>query len=139
MSKVISFIFILFISFSILNTSLVFAKCPDNPADCAGATQDSSTTTSGSVNLPDPLGGASGTSHKTVPGLIGQVISAVLGIVGSLALLMFIYGGFMWMLSGGNDKMVTKGKDTLIWATLGLVLIFLSYVLIHFIFKTLGV
>ncbi|MDA3839503.1 MAG: pilin [Patescibacteria group bacterium] len=69
--------------------------------------------------------------------LIGKVIAAVLGISGSLALLMFVYGGFVWMLSGGNSEKVTKGKNTLVWAAIGLVVIFSSYALVNAIFTGL--
>lgn len=74
--------------------------------------------------LTDPLGGAS------IPTIIGRIIQAALGISGSLALIMFIYGGFIWMTSGGTPDRVTKGKKTLIWAVLGLVIIFTAYVLV---------
>ncbi len=84
-----------------------------------------------SVSLTNPLG-----EGTTVPSLIGRVINAVLGIVGSLALVMFIYGGFTWMLSGGNSSAIEKGKNILIWASLGLVIIFISYALVSFVIKT---
>ncbi len=86
------------------------------------------------VTLPDPLGG--GTTPQT---LIGKIINAVLGVVGSIALLMFIYGGFVWMTAAGNEQSVTKGKNILIWATVGLIIIFSSYALVKFVFTGLGV
>ncbi len=58
---------------------------------------------------------------------IGRIINSALGIVGSLALLMFIYGGFVWLTSAGSSDKVTKGKNILVWATIGLVVIFMSY------------
>lgn len=65
--------------------------------------------------------------------LIGQVIKAVLGVVGSIALLMFIYGGFLWMTSSGNEQKITQGKNVITWATIGLAIIFLSYTLVNFV------
>ncbi|MBI1912128.1 MAG: hypothetical protein HYS21_09010 [Deltaproteobacteria bacterium] len=67
--------------------------------------------------------------------LIGQIIKGFLGIVGSVALAMFIYGGFTWMLSAGNSTQVEKGKNILIWATIGLVFIFSAYAVLQFIFQ----
>lgn len=96
---------------------------------------DSQSTTS-LTNPLCPPGSPSCAEGTSVPTLIGKVIKAALGIVGSLALLMFIYGGFMWMLSGGNEKMIEKGKTTLMWAALGLVLIFTSYALVNFVITT---
>jgi hypothetical protein len=84
------------------------------------------------IKLINPLGDET----KSIPILIGNVISAALGIVGSLALIMFIYGGFTWMLAAGNEQAVTKGKNVLIWATVGLTVIFASYSLVNFIIKT---
>ena len=70
--------------------------------------------------------------------LIGQVISAVLGVVGSLALLMFIYGGLVWMTAAGNNEKVQKGKNVLIWATIGLMVIFSSYAMVRFVIEGLA-
>jgi len=85
------------------------------------------------VTLENPLGRIS-----TPQALIGQIINAALGIVGSLALAMFIYGGFTWMLAAGNSEAVKNGKDILIWASLGLVLIFTAYALTKFVFSSVG-
>ena len=93
------------------------------------------TETSGdTVSLTDPLGfGADDTAPQKI---IGRVIAAALGVVGSLALAMFIYGGFTWMLSGGNATAVEKGKNILIWATIGLIIIFFAYGLVYFVMNT---
>lgn len=79
------------------------------------------------VELVNPLGDEA----RDVRVLFGRVISAALSIVGSLALLMFVYGGVLWMTSRGDTKQVTKGKDTITWAVLGLVIIFASYTLVN--------
>lgn len=78
------------------------------------------------VDLVNPLG----PGVLDVRLLFARVISAALSIVGSLALLMFVYGGVLWMTSRGETKQVTKGKDTIMWATLGLVIIFSAYTLV---------
>ena len=73
------------------------------------------------------------TSVSALNQKIGAIIKTILGIVGALALVMVIYGGFMWMTSGGKADQVKKGKDTLVWAVAGLALIFFSYVLVNFV------
>ncbi len=83
--------------------------------------------------LPNPLGSTDITTQQ----LIGSVIGAILGIVGSIALVMFIIGGFQWMTAGGNMEKVKKGRDTLVWATLGLVVVFAAYAILRFIFEAL--
>ena len=48
-------------------------------------------------------------------------------IVGSIALLMFIWGGIVWMTSQGEKARVEKGQKTLAWAVIGLAVIFVAY------------
>lgn len=89
--------------------------------------------TGDNCSLPNPL---TGVDSPQV--LIGKVIVAALGVVGSLALLMFIYGGFVWMTAAGNQEMVTRGRNVLIWATIGLIIIFSSYAIVRFVFQGVG-
>ena len=87
----------------------------------------------GVVTLPDPL---KMEGEKDAPQLlVGKLINAVMGIVGSMALVMFIFGGLMWMLAAGNTERITRGKNILIWATVGLVVIFSSYAIVKFVLK----
>ena len=60
----------------------------------------------GTVSLTNPLG--TGAENTSIPVLLGKIISSVLGIVGSLALVMFIYGGVTWMLSVGNQEQIIQ-------------------------------
>lgn len=82
--------------------------------------------------LANPLGTVS------IPELIGRVITAILGIIGSLSLLIFIYGGLTWMTSGGNEEKVKKGKQIIVWAVFGIVIIFTSYSILNLVFEILG-
>lgn len=88
-----------------------------------------------SVNLVNPL---TGTAQATTPQeLVGNIIKALLSVVGAIALLFFIYGGFLWLTSAGEEKKVTQGKNTLMWATIGLAVIFGSYLILSFIINAL--
>ncbi|MDD4607261.1 MAG: hypothetical protein PHS07_02940 [Patescibacteria group bacterium] len=69
--------------------------------------------------------------------LVGKIIKAFLGFLGTIALVMVIYGGFMWMTSAGNETKIEKGKNTLLWAVIGLATIFLSYTILTMVFNAL--
>lgn len=77
----------------------------------------------GKTCIDNPIG----PSNPNVNVMIGKVINSVLGVVGSIALAVFIYGGFIMMTAAGNNERIQKGKDILIWATVGLVVIFTAY------------
>lgn len=74
-----------------------------------------------SGNFPNPF------NTMDVSEIIGRIIKAILSIVGSIALIMFIYGGIIWMTASGNDERVKKGGQILTWAAVGLVVIFAAY------------
>lgn len=96
-----------------------------------GVTANANITPGAGVNLKNPI------KVNSPQQLIGQVINSVLGIVGSIALLMFIWGGFLWMTAAGNDEKIQQGKKTLTWSALGLVVIFSSYALVSYLIKNI--
>lgn len=76
-------------------------------------------------------------SDISLPSLIRRVITQILGIVGALGLAGFVYGGILYMTSGGNSERGEKGRKTLVWSTLGLVVIFSAYAIVSFILDAL--
>lgn len=78
------------------------------------------------AELINPLG-----SGTTIYDLIGRIIKALLGLSGSAALLMFVYGGFQYLTSAGDPAKVKKGKETLVNAVIGLVIIFGSFIIVN--------
>jgi hypothetical protein len=88
--------------------------------------------TAGTVSITNPLG------VDSLQAFIGKLINGVLGIIGSLALVMFVYGGFTWMTSMGNPTAIKKGKDTMLWAALGLTVIFSAYTLASFVINSVA-
>ncbi len=89
-------------------------------------------TTPGSTKLTNPLG-----EGTTVEQLLGRAIQIITGVSGSVALLMFVYGGFTWMTSQGSSEKVKKGKQIFITATLGLIIIFGSYAMVNIVLSAL--
>lgn len=63
----------------------------------------------------------------------------VLGIVGSLALLMFIYGGIMFLISAGNSQSIEQAKKILLAAVIGLLIVFSSFLIIKFVLQSMNI
>lgn len=91
----------------------------------------------GVVVLPNPLIDKQTKANLTVQQIIGSAIKVFLGIVGSVALVMFFYGGYLWLISGGSSDRIKKGKETLVWATIGLIVIFSSGILVKTVINAL--
>jgi len=91
------------------------------------ATTEAPVTGGSGFTFEPPLG------RLTIQDVIGRIIYAILGIVGSIALLMFIIGGVMWMTAAGDSEKITKAKNILIWSILGLVVIFAAFGITRFV------
>ncbi|MBI5467400.1 MAG: hypothetical protein HY975_04290 [Candidatus Kerfeldbacteria bacterium] len=83
--------------------------------------------TSDTVTLPNPIYCNSATC------LISQIVRYVLGTIAIIATLMFVWGGYMMLTSGGNADQVKKAKETLAWASIGIIVILLSWTIIRFV------
>jgi len=68
--------------------------------------------------------------------LMGRVVKIGMSIIGSIAFVLFIYGGILWMTASGNSERETKARHILIWGSLGLVVILASYALVKFVFES---
>ncbi len=62
----------------------------------------------------------------------------LLGICGSIALVMFFYGGWNWVFAQGRPEYIQAGKDTMKHAIIGLAIIFGAYSAINLVIAILG-
>lgn len=65
--------------------------------------------------------------------IIGQGIQAILGFLGVLFLALIIYAGFTWMIAQGNDQKVTRAKNIMEGAAIGLIIVIMAYAISSFI------
>lgn len=70
-------------------------------------------------------------------GVFKQVTNTILYIVGVIAVIMLIFGGIKYVISGGDAKKVTDAKNTILYAIIGLVIAFLSYAIVNFVISAL--
>jgi len=83
-----------------------------------------------SSNHPlNPLGDTSG----GVPEIAGRILRVLLGFSSIAALTFFIIGGITLLTSQGNSEKIQAGKNTILWAIIGMLVAFSSYILIRFV------
>lgn len=63
----------------------------------------------------------------------------IFSMIGMLAFVMFVIGGFMMIFSMGSPDRVKKGRDILIAAVVGMIIVFSAYILVNFLLDALGV
>lgn len=70
-------------------------------------------------------------------GVFRQITDTILYIVGIIAVIMLIWGGIRYVVSGGDAKKVTDAKNTILYAIIGLIISFLAYAIVRFVVNAL--
>ena len=78
------------------------------------------------------------TNEDTLLNNVASIIKVVLGLLGTIFVILMIYAGILWMTAGGNDEQVKKAQKIIQRAVIGLIIVVLAYAITYFIFKELG-
>jgi hypothetical protein len=96
--------------------------------------QADQTTVSGQIQTFGQKVYGSGTpAHPAA--IAAVIIQSALGLLGIIFVVLVIYGGFMYMTSAGESDKVKKAKNIILYAAIGVIIIFLAYALTTFIFN----
>ena len=76
-------------------------------------------------------------SPNSLAGIVGIGIQAFLGLLGIIFLILIIYAGYNWMTAQGEEEKVTKAKDTLQRAVIGLIIVIGAYAISYFVIDRL--
>lgn len=133
-------------SFILILISFIFLLSQNTQAAVPGAekpaTNPGKATVNKSAKNADYLGGAipnctdlnkKGCNDVTVflTSAIG-IGAYVFGIIGALALVMFVYGGIIWITASGNPEKVKQGMGIFMSAVIGLIIVFSAYMIVKY-------
>lgn len=74
-------------------------------------------------------------SFTSVPRAIGSLVTAAVGVLGSIAFAFYIYAGLTWMTARGNSEKTEQAGKILVWTTLGICMVLGSYILTDFVLQ----
>ena len=80
-----------------------------------------------------PLDKDTPTGNKSVMDIVKNVINVVLGLVGIVAVVVIIIGGFTFLTSQGDAAKVAKGRNTLLYGVVGMVIAILAFAIVNFV------
>lgn len=124
----------IFISFSIFGSATItYAQ------DETAPTEVQAPEPSGGTELYNPIRAFQDPSKSiTNPReILGRVVQILIGVSGSVALIMFLYGGILFLTSGGKADLAQKGLHVIVWSILGILLIAAAYVATNTVFRAL--
>ena len=76
---------------------------------------------------------AIGLGTQDVRTTVSNVIRAFMGLLGLVAVVIILYGGFKWMTSQGSDEKVTEAKKLIVAGVIGLIIILSAYAIAEFV------
>lgn len=65
-----------------------------------------------------------------------NIIQLVLGLMTLIAVVLIIYGGFVWLTAAGNEENTEKAKRIISAAVVGLIIILLAWAVVIFVART---
>ncbi len=89
------------------------------------------------VTIDPDLGTTFGLGTADLYSTIIRVVQWALGFLALVAVIIIMYGGFIWMTARGNPDKVAKAKKILISAVIGLVIILTAWAIVTFVVKTI--
>jgi len=66
-----------------------------------------------------------------------DIVNILLFVIGTISVIMIIVGGLRYVLSGGDAGSIKAGKDTVIYAIIGLVVSIMAYAIINWVIGSL--
>lgn len=70
-------------------------------------------------------------------GTVKVILNAVFAVIGVVAVVMIILGGVTYTTSQGDPSKVKKGKDTILYGVIGLIVALLAFAIVNFVLGAL--
>lgn len=75
---------------------------------------------------------------REVGGVVADIVNVVLSMLGIIAVIVIIIGGFMYATSSGDASKVTRAKNVIMYAVIGLVVSLLAWAIVNFVVMNLA-
>ena len=82
-------------------------------------------------------GKQSGLGSTDLRTTVANIIKVALGMIGIIALVIVISGGFLWMTSFGDETKVEKAKSMILMGIVGLAIVLTAYAITTFVISQL--
>lgn len=84
----------------------------------------------------ESVGSEIGLGNADLKTTVLNIIRLLLGLMTLVAVVLIIYGGFIWLTAAGNEENVEKAKRIISAAVIGLIVILLAWAIVIFVANT---
>lgn len=88
-------------------------------------------------NVPDPVKKAQDCgnvdANGDIAGIITGILNAIIAVASIVAVIFIVIGGINYMTSAGDSSKVEKGKKTIIYAVIGLIICALAFAIVNWV------
>ena len=70
--------------------------------------------------------------------VVQNLLNVTFAVVGIIAVIMIIIGGFYYMTSQGEPERVQKGKNTILYGIIGLIICLSAFAIVNFVLASLN-
>lgn len=82
-------------------------------------------------------GNLTGLGTRDVRDTVAAIINVALGLLGIVAVVIIIAGGFLWMTAAGNEEKVDTARKMIFQGIIGLAIILSAYAIARFVIEKL--
>jgi Type IV secretion system pilin len=127
---------------TVMALSLLFAfaapvvvATPSASAACSSIANKVSEGANGAAtgNNSNDCGTGNGVDNNSIARAANGIVNIFSLIVGIVAVIMIIYGGFRYITSGGDSGKVGNAKNSLIYAVVGLIVVAMAQLIVRFV------
>lgn len=85
----------------------------------------------------EDIGEVIGLGTRDIRLTIASIINVFMGLLGIIAVVIILYGGFIWMTAAGNEERVEKARKMIVAGVIGLAIILSAYAIARFVVNSL--
>jgi hypothetical protein len=81
----------------------------------------------------DPTNSVCKSQGDSANALITKLVNILLFVIGALSTIMIIVGGIFYVTSSGDSSKITRAKNTIMYAVVGLVIALVAYAIVNWV------
>jgi predicted cobalt transporter CbtA len=129
---------VMMLSPALLLSPVISAETTGHDAAAPAPSDNKAAVCAGVALTGSPCPADSSADTTGVAKTVATVINIMSIVIGFAAVIMIMVGGFKYIISSGDSANINSAKNTILYALIGLVVVALAQVIVHFVLSKVG-